>query len=258
MAKYELFEVDKLYIPEPYQRDVKPHKIERMLETWDDEKYDPIHVNVRNGEGRGVVFKGQHRYLTRVQQGKKKIGAWVHRGLTPQQEALYFASEDEDRDQLHPVDKFKALVFAQDETAVGIQRVLDEHDFFIGLKEKDPTSLSVRNIAAVGTVYKLYEKGVLSDTLALINELWRDQYQSTDALFVRGIGILLESYGHRVGAAHKQRLAKYTPEEIIKRSKPVRPGATNGKTRADGVAIILHKIAKLGGGRPNRAKRERG
>ena len=86
-----------LELDEGYQRTLRPHHVDELVEGWDWGKFRPLDVSCRNGSY--YVFDGGHR----LSALKRLCGSGQHftvlcrvfYGLTRAEEAYYFSHQDD-------------------------------------------------------------------------------------------------------------------------------------------------------------------
>lgn len=113
-----------LVIDERYQRGlttVGRKAIQRIANTWDWSKYQPILV-ASTSDGFLAVVDGQHRAHAGKLAGLDRLPAMVV-PMTPQQQAAAFAAVNSDRIRLSQANVFKAKLASGDELAIEAARI---------------------------------------------------------------------------------------------------------------------------------------
>jgi hypothetical protein len=264
MPPYRQVPVDDLFVPDEYQRPLDEAWVGRITDGFRSELFHPITVSDRNN-GKKAVVAGQHRLMVAKNRNDKTIGAFIHTGLTPEEEAELFVLEQKGVKAPTRLDLFRARVASGpdiDPDAYNIARIVESHGFQLG-RFKEPKDLGARNnINAVGALERLYRQGVLARTLYTVNQVWRGadglvDHRATAGELLRGVGIVVDGYEKRVTPERLEKLADHAPRDILRRSQARARNLTNPHERAEAVVDELRSIMSLRG-RPNKTNRPRG
>jgi hypothetical protein len=115
-------DLDRLRIDPRYQREVNAQRVRKMAGEYDENLMGVLVCSVRP---EGVfVIDGQHRLEVARSLGHPTIRCELRVGLTLEQEAHIFYSLDTKRVALNSDDAFRALITAQDPTALAIEKAI--------------------------------------------------------------------------------------------------------------------------------------
>ena len=171
-----------------YQRQLNPHKIEKMVDEFDPREITAIVVSQR-ADGGYWVLDGQHRLEALRLLGKQVVLADVRTGMTIPEEALLFYRLNAGQTRVAAWDQFQARISAQDHTAMTIVRLIEERGYHL-----DRSGNATRGIAAVRSLEKVYRRGYLNDVMDIISSVWRTEHRAVDAPVIEGLGIFLHTY----------------------------------------------------------------
>lgn len=246
MARFKQVETGALTVDHGYQRDLDDRRVRRMVKNFEPRLLGALEVSHSNG--RQAVFDGQHRLAMARELGLDKLPCLVHTDLTPEQEAELFVALQRERKGIKQIDRFRAQVFAGDETACAINAIVASHGFEIGSVGKTVHT----RIQAVVVLRRLYAGDVLDETLVTIQRLWYGDVESTHGAIIEGLGLTVAGYGDRFIDEAFARLRAFAPADLLRKG---RGRATNGS--ADGVALgVAAEIQHVMGlrGRPRSTK----
>lgn len=241
MSRYKKVPVADLIVDHNYQRPLDENRVTRMVKDFRPAMLGALEVARHNGKC--AVFDGQHRLAAVKELGHETVPCFVHEGLSQAEEADLFYRLQRDRKAIHPVQAFRARVVAKDEKAIEIDEIVRDAGFAIDFKRGPST------ISAVKTIERVYKRGVLPETLELLH-LWDGDDGATDGMFIDGVSLLEQGYGHRIGVAERGKLQSVSAVVIARNamSKQVKAaGWSNAKDRAPFVLTELRKIADLQG-----------
>lgn len=252
MPAYKRVPVESLYVDDRYQRPVDESRIKRMAAHFDEALVGALEVSQRNGTGSYAVFDGQHRLEAAKLAGLKNIPCLIHKGLVPEEEATLFVALQRQRKTINPIDRFRARVFTNDETALMVEEIAEACGYQIADSRRPGSHNALR---AIGAVERIYRRGNLAETLTLARDLWEGDDKSTDGALLEGLSVVEQGYGQRLDDAAKKRLREVAPVVILRRAMgPMRGG---GSAMAAHVASEIRKVAGLRGRpRVNRQEEE--
>lgn len=189
----------RLSVDSAYQRKLDENWLKFLMDNWDEDKCDVMHVSSRP-DGRLVVLDGQHQLATRRQLASdgvelpQSVMAKVYFGLSAQREAEIFLGLNNQK-AVHTIDKYKARCAAGDPAALAVRATLLSHGASIQINSRT-------GYACVGVMYKLLEWGVLEPTIRIIEGTWLAPTLKESKLkharqLVEGTGIfVLRAQGH--------------------------------------------------------------
>lgn len=114
-----------------YQRQPEMNRVKRIADSWDVRKAGIITCSYRNGAL--YVVEGQHRTLAARMANVPAIAIEILTGLTPQEEALLFANQDDDKRKVSNIAKYNANLFAGTGYAVQLNDMLASYGLTLAL-----------------------------------------------------------------------------------------------------------------------------
>lgn len=214
--------MDSLVVDGRYQRPPDERRIAKIIDGYDAKLLGTLEVSKRSN-GTYAIIDGQHRFEALKAVGRKQVPALVHEGLTVQQEADLFARTNMGRKPLTPVQRFKAQVFAGDQTAVDIAKIVTKYGFKI-TDDNFAVASGQGVIRSITTLEQIYKRGgtpLLDKTLAAISDLWFGIPGCTDGSMIAGMGQFMHIYGDRFDERHAERLRREEPIMILRRAKGI-------------------------------------
>ncbi len=184
------------------QRELKQHRVDHIVATFDLEQIGTPTVNKRDGIW--YVIDGQHRVeaLRQIGWGDQQIQCWAYEGLSEQDEAEKFLKLN-DYLAVNAFAKFRVGVQAGRPEECDIDRIVRAQGLVVS-SDKVPGA-----IGAVNTLRRVYRRGgaaVLRQTLATVRDAYGDA--GLDAAVIDGIGLFCQRYaGDLDGPAVVQKLA---------------------------------------------------
>lgn len=179
-----------------YQRDIREHKIRKMLrEGWKPLKARAIELS-RREDGSVFVVDGQHRIvgITRMKPHTnppylQRVVMWHN--LTPEQEAEMFAESQtpENRTAVLPEERHNAMLM-YDKQAVRIDTMLAEVGFHIG---KDGAGRRVKAVKELYRIDDAYGADMLRAALQFIVLSWGTG-TAPEAPLLGGIAVFMAMY----------------------------------------------------------------
>ena len=176
--------------PSDYQRPTNPQQVERIVERFDESKIGVLTVSSRNGIN--YVVDGAHRVCALRTLGYTHAFAEILTGLSYEQEASYFAKQNQDKRPLKPTDLFKAGLASGDERCHKINNIVRANGFQIGASNKN-----FYKIAAVNALYEIvecYSFETLDDTLCLIANTWNGISKASQSECLLGVAEFINRY----------------------------------------------------------------
>lgn len=170
-AHQELWLVaDELEIDRSYQREPRPAWVKAIADNFDPSLLDPLSVS-RRRDGRLFVMDGQHRLLAvrSIGWGDQKVPCIVHNGLTIEEEARRFNTQD-NRKPLNIQEKFRARLLERDPVSVRIQAIVGEAGFRLNLTGGDTTNGEIPGVGTLLRIVHAYGPEILRDTLEVIRD----------------------------------------------------------------------------------------
>lgn len=210
MASFRRIPIEQCIVDPRYQRDLNP----RHPALNDD--FDAALLGVLEGSeresGEVAIFDGQHRLERLRREEMRTAPVMVHQGLTPEQEADLFRRLQEGRKALHPVETFRARLFAEDPVAVSMDGIARARGFRIGA---GPGSLQ-----AIVAVERIFNRGNLEETLDFI-KLWEGSSRALEGSMMDGLSRFLDLYPEADRDRAKEVLAETSPAVIWRKMAEV-------------------------------------
>src|ERR1044072_5718701 len=216
-ATFHRVPVEQLYVDDRYQRELDFNWVERTAKKYDARLFGALEVSQRNGKGSYAVFDGQHRLEMAKTLGIPTVPVLIHKKLTPEDEADLFVRHQKNRRNVHPVDRFRALVFQGAARALEIDRIVNEAGYTI--RHAGPERGRQRAFNTPAVLDKVYGMGVLPETLALIEACWGGDDHCTAAPLVQGVGLVVKAYGDRISDSAGGRPAAAPPGARVRRGR---------------------------------------
>jgi len=187
-AKLAWVPLSQMQVSPLAQRDMRNAKVNEIAGDFDPDRLGTIVVSYR--DGKFYVVDGQHRVeaMRCIGWGDQQVEAWVHEGLTEQQEAKLFLHLNNQL-TVNALDKFKIAVTAGDTEAAAIAEVLEP----LGLRIT--TGKAPGTITSVGTVKRIHAKygpEVLGRALAITKCAFGDE--GLTSVVIEGIALLVARY----------------------------------------------------------------
>lgn len=184
--------VGTLKIDRRYQRPLKKHRVQRIVEEWDD-KLAKVPRVARREDG-DYVIDGQHT----VAAAQLKFGAKyrmlceVFAGLSIQEQADMFWQQDKNGSRVSAADKFRARLVAEEPIAVAINDTVTR----CGLSVGSNGATSIAAIDALERVQVVHH--TLKPTLEILKTWDTGKGSAFHATLIRSVGAFIARY-------HKER-----------------------------------------------------
>jgi hypothetical protein len=120
--------------------------------------------------------------------------AIVFDGMTYEDEAKLYSTQNINNRSLKPIDLFKSGIEANDEAAVRINEIVETNGFQIGSGGKNNYS-RITAILALYSITSEYGFNILDDTLCLIASTWNGLTKATQAASLLGVAEFIHRYG---------------------------------------------------------------
>jgi len=176
-----------------YQRPTNTAQVEKIAAHFDEAKLGLPIVSARDGQYH--LLDGAHRVAALRKIGYTHALCIVLTGLSYQDEAEYFRTQNHNSRPLTKYNLFKAGLESGDELCVQIDRITRANGFTVGMSYRNFNSIAA--IFALTTVCTVYGFQTLDDTLRLLRETWEGVSNVTRREFLLGTA----EFVHRFGAA---------------------------------------------------------
>lgn len=170
-GEFYLIDKKELFVDHRYQRsNINKKRISDFAANWSWIRCGSLSVCIRDNEW--YVVDGQHRKLAAdLRSDIKKLPCLVFELGNIPQEASAFVDINNNKSSVSSCDRFKALIVAGDETAVGLNNLMQT----TGHKAGNNSGV-VKTIACLMTVWNLYKsnKKLLTELWPLISDVHQD------------------------------------------------------------------------------------
>lgn len=164
---FEMVPLDRVFA-DRYCRPIRQWQVSRQRRNWNVDKVGSLYVSLRN-DGRYAVLDGNHRIAAARLEGITHLPARVYIDLIYQQEAeLYNAFATQHKQSA--LDRFRALVEAEDRMALEIVAMLHRHGLRIGFN--GPAVGCLQAVYALERIYRDHGLGVLDMVVRILHEAW--------------------------------------------------------------------------------------
>lgn len=209
----------------------------------------------RMPDGTLYTVDGQHRVamLRAIGWGDQQVECEVYDGLTVPQMARLFLDLQSNRVRVKTIDEFLVAVTSEDETAVGVNRIVRGAGLVVDRHQRDG---AVQAVAAMVRIYngaglgpKAQKDGpaALGRTLTTLKDAWGDAPSSFGGAIIEGVGQMQLRYN---GTIEQPALAKKLATEsggaagVLSRAKSMRD--TMGGTLSRSVAGVAVEVYNRG------------
>lgn len=124
-VKYSEVDPRAILVDDAYQRDPHLSRAHKIAEQWDPYKAQAVTCSYRNGELWAV--NGQHTALGAQLAGVPTVAITILDGLSAQDEAVLFSTQDDNKCKVSSLAKYKADLFARIPYAVSLDNLLSSY-----------------------------------------------------------------------------------------------------------------------------------
>ncbi len=183
-----------------YQRETRNPRVDRIAAAFNEAKLGMPVVSLRDGSY--YLLDGNHRVAALRKENYTSTKFIVLTGMTYEQEAEYFRTQNENVGPLTKYNLFHAGLEKKDDLCVNIDRITRNHGYRIASSGRDVNSITaIFTLEVVATVFG-YE--ILNDTLALIRDTWDGVKNATSREFLVGVAEFVKRFGPRDFAERMQ------------------------------------------------------
>jgi hypothetical protein len=190
--KTEYIALSDLYM-DGYQRPTSTKQVNDICANFDESKLGFLTVSHR--DRKYYILDGAHRATVMRKLGYTHASCLVLEGLSYEEEAEYFLTQNENRRRLSQYDLFNAGLQAKEEICVKIAEVLEKNGFSVGNRVKNFNE--IKAIFALKTVASVYGFETLDTVLRLIRRTWDGVNIATNREFLVGIAEFVKYFGER-------------------------------------------------------------
>lgn len=207
LRKLYLPDVDYCYVPitelhldPPYQRPRSKAFIKMVVDNYNPNQLRPAKVSKRD-DGSYYVWDGQHTveiirlYCERKGIPNPEVPSMIYNNLSYADEATLFANQSEFVRKMQKVDIFKALLEAEDEGAISLERIVQSFGFQISAKKMDGCLYCITTLENI----RNRENGeeLLCRVLDLLHETWDGKKEYLKAQFIAALADIIEFSGNK-------------------------------------------------------------
>jgi hypothetical protein len=193
------------------QRDLLPHKLKELMNTFDLDAIGVLHgVEYEiNGEFAIWIIDGQHRWKVLMDQG---LGEWlvevkIHIDVKDDARASELFLKLNNRAPIHPYDKFENARRAGHTDAVGIHQIAIDRKLKIDRTSRDG---NVCCVSVLNSVYNFDDGEALGATLDTVLAAWGHTAAAVEGKLIEGLGLVYRTFNGNVDRpALVKKLAKY-------------------------------------------------
>lgn len=205
--------------PGGYQRDLDPRgerHVARIVREFDPNLLMLLIVN-RRVDGTYWVIDGSHRLraLRQLWRSQAKVDVWLYEGLSREQEAELFVSQQRDRRDVNAVNLAEADLASGKDDAIGAARVLRRHGLSLETEQTYPRYQDgawINNVVAVPTIRNLYQSAgeeILDQVVATLDAVWgKTEPKAYGAPVLVGLTGFLNAYHDHPGFKPQRLVAK--------------------------------------------------
>lgn len=226
--KMELVRVADLRI-DPRYHDPSRYSEKRaisMAANFNPEALGTITVSHRS-DGSLIVVDGNHRVAACRIAGEEYIPAKVFYDLTLEEEAGLFRELSE-AVRLTTYALFRARLVALDPVAVAIFKICEYHDVTI-VGGAQAQSFPGRT-RAVGVLEKIYNAGLLDQTLLTCREAWPEDIRALDAIPLAGVSSFIWGYKTHPKFSTRRLIKKLSEESASALIRKAKDAAASGSS----------------------------
>ena len=174
-----------------YQRPTKTAQVDQIVAGFDEAKLGLPIVSERDGKYH--LLDGAHRAAALRRIGYTHALCIVLSGLTYQDEAEYFRTQNQNCRSLTRYNLYKAGLEAGEETCVKIDEICRANGYVVGMSASRFNTIAA--IYALTTICSAYGFEALDSTLALIRATWEGITNATRREFLVGVAEFVHRYG---------------------------------------------------------------
>ncbi len=205
--EFEWIPKDLLYVDPQYQRGTASRRsqalIRKLVEEFNWSKFQPITVTAL--ETAYAVIDGQHRAIAAIMHPSvHEVPCWVVSAPDIKAQARVFLGVNEDRNQIHPLQVYKAQLAAKHPDALQIDAVCRAAGVTLAYFIPNGGSLPPRTTQAVSTIRKLlvqHGEGPVRAVLRTLAEAYPDTPGQIRGQVITAIATLFVKHRDRIDEA---------------------------------------------------------
>jgi len=208
---FEEIPIDGIRIPS-YQRVLDEQRVLRIIRKFNPLKMNALIISKRD-DGAYYVIDGQHRMVVLQRLGIPSAVCMVIEGLTEEQEAELFRSQNDEVRTPTIYDRHHAGVVANDLNDITLAMKLEKHGY------KIHRSKGTRLISAITTLHRImkdYGISTLDRVLEYSSLTWPDDPHATRKEMLAGLAEFIKNTGDRIPAnLFSERMCTKSPAKLI-------------------------------------------
>ena len=208
--------VDLIDVDNNYQREVKPHLVDRILKKFSWSKFGAI-VLSRGQNGRFNVVEGQHRWAAaKLHPDVSEVPAVVVDHDDVKGEAESFLAINRDRMAVSSVEQYWAGLTAGDDRAVAVSNVLHKAGCDVVPAQGHYRPNLTNSISAIDRCLQRYGEAATRRALLIIRAAWPDETKALRGTLITALARIVRANEkvvadpELVAAIRPQSLAKLT------------------------------------------------
>lgn len=221
---FELIPARLITVNRNYQREAQNAEINKIISEFDYHLVNPVKVVKRDGFY--YAWNGQQTATALFTKfgSEYLVPCLVYYDIdTSKEEATLLVRGNTNGGagkKLTPLQIWKALIWAEDRTALHISKVLDLHGFHISKGGKGSSRYSISAVGAVQHAYKILNEKQFSQMLRIIKCAWDGDSDSTSSTIIKAVARFIKTYDGKFNEQNLiRRLSKHAPIEIIRNGR---------------------------------------
>ncbi len=180
-----------------YQRETKNRRVDKIIAHFNEAKLGMPVVSERDGHY--YLIDGNHRVAALRKLNYTSTKFIVLTGMTYEDEANFFMSQNENQSPLSRYNLFNAGLEANNALCINIDRIVRSHGYRVCGSAKDADAITaIYTLEVIATVLGF---DVLDDTLSLIRATWDGVKTATNREFLVGVAEFVKRFGRLIIAS---------------------------------------------------------
>lgn len=176
-------------VPTNYQRSTSSSQVEKIVKEFDESKLGTLIVSLRDGNYH--IVDGLHRSKALKALGYTHALCIVLTGLSYEQEAEYFRTQNRNKRIVITYDDFRAGIEAKNGKCMRIKAIVECNNFQIG----QGGFSKIASIRALTRIVDDFGFETLNDTLYLIFHTWNGIPKASQSETLLGVAEFVHRYG---------------------------------------------------------------
>lgn len=221
---FKLIPARLITVNRAYQRDAKDREINGIISKFDYHLVNPVKVVKRDGFY--YAWNGQQTATALFTKFGKEylVPCLVYYDIdTSKEEAMLLVGCNTGGGvgkKLTALEIWKALVWADDETALKIKKTLDDNGFRVSSGGGHPSKYTISAIGAIQSAYKTLTEKQFLQMLRIIKEAWGGNADSLSSTIIKAVTRFIKTYDGKFNEQNLiRRLSKKAPVEIIRNGR---------------------------------------